>query len=350
MKIPNSVYFSVAGLLLGGFYLSRTAFSLPQTQAIRPPAQQAFVHAIAGVGIVESKEKNVRIAPFYPGRVATVWAKENDSVCSGCPLYRLDTQQLESELSTQNAVISSSQAVLRRLERAPRPEDLPPLQAQVAAQQARVARLAEHVQRLSGVDDPRSVSQDTLSDQRHELAEAQAVLRKSQADLARLKAGTWQYELEEARQQLRVAQQRAQELRVSIGQATVTAPFAGRVLQVNVRPGEYVTPGGPEPTVLLGRSGKLQVRVDIDEVNASLVRPGQAAVAYLKGSSGQRFPLKFVRIEPYMTPKRSLTGDTAERNDVRVLQVIYEFDAPKFPVYVGQQVTVYLNRQPGGVS
>jgi hypothetical protein len=30
--------------------------------------------------------------------------------------------------------------------------------------------------------------------------------------------------------------------------------------------------------------------------------------------------------------------------DTRVLQVIYEFQLPAFPVYVGQQVDVYIDR------
>jgi hypothetical protein len=55
-------------------------------------------------------------------------------------------------------------------------------------------------------------------------------------------------------------------------------------------------------------------------------------------------PLRFVRIEPYVVPKRSLTGDSLERVDTRVLQIVYAFDRPAFPVYVGQQVDVFIQR------
>jgi len=55
-------------------------------------------------------------------------------------------------------------------------------------------------------------------------------------------------------------------------------------------------------------------------------------------------PLTFVRIEPFVTPKKSLTGSSSERVDTRVLQVIYRFAAgsggPK--TYVGQQVDVFI--------
>jgi hypothetical protein len=85
------------------------------------------------------------------------------------------------------------------------------------------------------------------------------------------------------------------------------------------------------------------VRVDIDETNAPRIRPGSKAVAHLKGDSTKCFPLLFLRIDPYVVPKRNLTGDNTERVDVRVLQVIYRFQPPAFRVYVGQQVDVFID-------
>jgi HlyD family secretion protein len=70
-------------------------------------------------------------------------------------------------------------------------------------------------------------------------------------------------------------------------------------------------------------------------------------VAYLKGSSRRTIPLAFVRIEPYIVPKKSLTGDNTERVDTRVLQIIYHFAPPAFPVYAGQQVDVFIERAAG---
>jgi len=126
--------------------------------------------------------------------------------------------------------------------------------------------------------------------------------------------------------------------------ATIKAPFAGEVLQVNTRQGEFVSLDPRNPPVILGHTGPLQVRVDVDESQASNVRPNQPAVAYLKGDPSKHFPMRFVRIEPMMVPKTSLTGSSMERVDVRVLQLIYAFDPPSFPVYVGQQLDVYMTR------
>jgi hypothetical protein len=62
-----------------------------------------------------------------------------------------------------------------------------------------------------------------------------------------------------------------------------------------------------------------------------------------RGSLQERYPLEFVRVEPFVVPKKSLTGDNTERVDTRVLQVIYECDpADRPPLFVGQQMEVFI--------
>lgn len=69
------------------------------------------------------------------------------------------------------------------------------------------------------------------------------------------------------------------------------------------------------------------MRVDIDENDAWRFRPGAPALAYVRGNPDLKTPLRFERFEPYVIPKQSLTGDTTERVDTRVLQVIYSLRA-----------------------
>jgi ABC-type multidrug transport system ATPase subunit len=71
--------------------------------------------------------------------------------------------------------------------------------------------------------------------------------------------------------------------------------------------------------------------------------PERELTAFRKGTRENPIPLTFVRVEPYILPKKSLTGESTERVDTRVLQVIYTFDMPKTPVYVGQQMDVFID-------
>jgi HlyD family secretion protein len=95
--------------------------------------------------------------------------------------------------------------------------------------------------------------------------------------------------------------------------------------------------------IVMGDVKRLHVRVDIDENDLPMFERGAEAIATLKGKPQVRFPLRFVKVEPYVVPKRSLTGDNTERVDTRVLQVIYALpDERPVPVFVGQQMDVFL--------
>ena len=124
----------------------------------------------------------------------------------------------------------------------------------------------------------------------------------------------------------------------------------GEVLQVKVRAGEYAPAAAMQnPLMLIGSVETLQLRVDIDENDAWRVRPGAAAKASLRGNSSISTGLTFLRFEPYIVPKRSLTGESTERVDTRVLQILFSFPRGTIPVYVGQLMDVFIEA-PEGVS
>jgi hypothetical protein len=116
------------------------------------------------------------------------------------------------------------------------------------------------------------------------------------------------------------------------------------VLQVNVREGEFVGAPPSQALVVLGDCHKrVHVRVDIDEHDIPRFKKEAPAQASLRGTPQVKYPLKYLRVEPYVIPKKSLTGDNTERVDTRVLQVIYELDTTDRPIYVGQQLDVFIN-------
>ena len=117
----------------------------------------------------------------------------------------------------------------------------------------------------------------------------------------------------------------------------------GDILQLNIHVGEYAQ-GGPlaKPLILFGNVEGLHVRTDVDEHDAWKVRADAAAYATVRGNSDTRMPLQFVRFEPYVVPKRWLTGGSTERVDTRVLQVLYRFTRETLSIYVGQQMDVFI--------
>src|SRR5687768_12380842 len=99
-----------------------------------------------------------------------------------------------------------------------------------------------------------------------------------------------------------------------------------------------------------GSTESLHIRVDIDEQDIGRYRAGIPGVAMPRGFPDLKYNLRFKRIEPFVVPKRSLTGDNTERVDTRVLQVIYEIEKNEQPLYVGQQVDVFFKLSPPSKS
>jgi hypothetical protein len=90
----------------------------------------------------------------------------------------------------------------------------------------------------------------------------------------------------------------------------------------------------------------LNIRVDVDEHEAWRVHPEAKATANVRGNANLKTRLSFVRFEPFVVPKKSLTGDSTERVDTRVLQVIYRVEDDSLPLFVGQQMDVFIQAPP----
>jgi multidrug resistance efflux pump len=126
----------------------------------------------------------------------------------------------------------------------------------------------------------------------------------------------------------------------------VRAPTTATVLQVNTRVGQFATagpgPGSQDPLIVMGQTNPLHVRIDIDENEIERVEAGAAATVSPRGNAGRRVQATFVRAEPLVRPKRSLTNSAQERVDVRVLQLVYALPADAGSFFVGQQVDAYI--------
>ena len=326
----------------------------PGTKPVSEPPRSRFERSLAGAGIIEAAGRNLVLAPPVSGQVAKVHVRENDRVRAGDPVYSIDDREQRARLETAGADIARAESSIlaaraeisfqRAAERS--------AESNIAAFEAELADLDHALERDRILRDKGVVPerQAFRSEKNRDAARARLEQAEAQLTQARAQSDIIETRVREAESNLAYLKARKQEIEVAIEKLTVRAPMTGRVLQINIRAGEFVSTTQPLPPVLFGETDRLQVRVDVDEFNASRVEPGSAATASLKGDSGKTFPLEFVRIDPYIQPKRSLTGDNTERVDVRVLQVIYSFARPAFPVYVGQQVDVFIDDDGAFVS
>jgi multidrug efflux pump subunit AcrA (membrane-fusion protein) len=296
------------------------AYSVVRTQPRRaptdppaPPAMSDFKETVAASGLIEASTENIWVGTPLAGVVTRVFVTAGQHVGGGDPLFELDTRQLRAELAVRQQAVLVARARARVVE-------------------ARIADLQRQLDFAEQVKDRRAISAEELTRRRSAVETASA-------------------ELEEVRSEIPAAESQVQSVHVDLERSIVRAALAADVLQVKVRVGEFAPAAATvSPLILLGRSKPLHVRVDVDEHEAWRVPEGAHAMGHVRGNAALKAPLQFVRFEPFVVPKRSLTGDSTERVDTRVLQIIYRVEGDDVPLLVGQQLDVFIDaaRQGGG--
>jgi len=298
-------FIGVVAAALATYSIARTHHRWESTDPPAPPPVSDFRNTVAAVGLVEASTENVSVGSPLAGVVARVFVAAGQAVKRGDPLFQLDLRHLHADLKVRQEAVALTRT-----------------RARVAS--AHLEDLKRQLEFAERVIDKRAVSAEEVTRRRSAVETAEA-------------------ELEEAKAQVAAAESQAHAVGVEIERSTIRAPFDAEVLQLKLRVGEFAPAAlTATPLILLGRSKPLHVRVDVDEHEAWRVRPDSPAVGLLRGNAELKTPLRFVRFEPFVIPKKSLTGDSTERVDTRVLQVIYRVDRDDLPLFVGQQLDVFI--------
>lgn len=296
---------AIAGFLFASYTVVSGSKPTPTAPAAVEPASAPFNAFIAGAGIVEAKSQNIAIGTPLPGIVTVLSVKVGDNVKVGDPLFSLDDREYRAALIVKQA-------------------DLEKAKADVIVAEASLADAKSLFKIAEAVTDRRAISAEEVLKRRNAVLVAKAKLESAYAVVKQTKAGV-------------------KETEATLERLVVRAPVDSEVLQVSVRLGEYAQTGALNtPLMVLGNLDQFHVRVDIDENDAWRFDKTSKAVAYLRGNKKFKAELTLAYVEPYVIPKKSLTGDSTERVDTRVLQALYSFDQDHIPVYVGQQMDVFI--------
>src|SRR6266498_1718624 len=305
MKKSVLLLIALAALTFGIVSVVRSQPKREPTTPPSPPPTSPYTHTVAAVGLVESSTENIAIGTPLADIVSEVLVTVGQTVKAGDPLFKLDDRQRFPDLAARQAELHVAES--RRKVNAAGLEDL-----------TRQLEFAENL------PDKSAISAEELT------------RRRSAVETARAR-------LEEATAQVALATAQIKMIETQIERSTVRACVDGEVLQVKIHPGEFAPAGvTPAPLVLLGRLKPRHVRVDVDEHEAWRVRPGAKAIAAVRGNANLKAGLTVVRFEPFVIPKKSLTGDNTERVDTRVLQVIYRIEDDDLPLFAGQQMDVSI--------
>ena len=281
-----------AGVILGIVVAIQGAQHVVPASPVARPAHSPYGIFVAGAGIIEASSENIAIGTTVGGVVARIYVQIGSQVKAGAPLFTLDDRTHRAEIALRESSVKVAEAQL--------------------------ADARDELAFNENISDKAAVSAEDTNKRRNTVRIAEAQLAQAKVQLA--SAVT------------------------ELDKLTVCAPVDGEVLQLKVHLGEYAPAGVlGTPLIMLGSVDPLHVRVDVDEDDAWRIRSGAVATGCLRGNKDISTPLKFVRFEPYVLPKRSLTGDSTERVDTRVLQVVFSFKRGDLPLFVGQQMDVFID-------
>lgn len=315
MRIPILPIIAVGSL---AWAVSSVVSSQPRREVTEPPVmppRTSFERTIAAIGLVEPSSESIALGSHRNGVVEKVLVMLGDEVKAGQGLIKLDTRDLEAELEVGRAMVVEAEAKV----------------AVAKAEETQARRKFEFAEKLK---DSRAISEEERTQRETALAMVTAQVGSAEAACLLAKA------------RLRLTD-------TEIERSVVTAPIEGTILQVKVRAGEFVSAAvaGSAPWMTLGQTKVLHVRADVDEHEAWRVNAGARARAHVRGNPALKVELEFVRFEPLVVPKKSLTGDATERVDTRVLQVIYRVvGAMPKRLFIGQQMDVFVEASESQVA
>ena len=342
-------------LVSGRQGMAATAQAPTETAVVRRDTLQVTVE---GTGSL-APHAEIQLAFLSGGQVAQVLVEEGQVVEPGQPLVRLETDELEMDVTRSQASLASAQGQLAQLLAPLRPQEVAAQEANLAAAQGQLsAAVANRDQVTAGASEPeiaaaqaevataemeyRSAlrthdSIDKKDEDRREQANydlwaadialeaaqtqldvllagadadevraaqadvAAAVAQRdaAQAELDLLLAGATEEQIQSAEAAVDQARVALDQARLQLERATLTAPMAGTVTALDAEIGERVNPG--QPVVVLSDLTALEVEVNLDETDVAHVAVGQEARVGVDAFSGADLPGEVAYVAPKAT-------------------------------------------------
>ena len=197
------------------------------------------------------------IAAKITANILEVRVHAGDRVQAGQTLIVLDRRDLEASLRRAEAAGAEAGSAVTETESA------------IASALATVDLARVTHKRFQDLLAKASVSQQEFDESQARLKSAEAALEMAVSKRRQVEARRSQAEAEVAA------------TRVTLGYATLAAPFAGLVTERNADPGSLATPG--VPLLTFEREGNLRLEASIDESRLGVVQAGDSVAVELDG-------------------------------------------------------------------
>lgn len=280
-------------------------------------------------------------------RIAEVLVQEGAKVTRGQVLARLDTRRLEPQTATAQAGVEAQQAVVDKLHRGNRPQEIAQAYATVASARADQVNAQQQWARLTALTTlttGRAISEQDLESAKAAMDSAQAHLVVAQKSLDLSKIGPRKEDIAQGEAQLRANQSELQLLRRQLADSELVAPSDAIVRSRLLEPGEMSSP--QRPVLNLALTDPKWVRAYVSEPDLGKIHSGMRASITTDSFPGRALSgwVGFIASVAEFTPK---SVQTEELRSSLVYEVRVFVEDPQDEMRLGMPATVLLELDPG---
>jgi HlyD family secretion protein len=229
-------------------------------------------------GAIEARA--VQVGSLVGGRVSAVHVQEGDAVTAGQPIVSFETELVDAQVREQDARIAQARAGLDKARAGARQEEIGRARAEHDNAEADRRRL--DTLRAQGI----------VAAQQYDAAATRA--RRTLETLRQLERGNRREDVQAAEAAVSGEEQRLSYLQRQRRETQVTAPAAGVVQSIDLRPGDLVAPNRAVASIL--EPDQLWVRVYVPEPRLAGVTVGQQAGVEIDGAPGRSFHGRVIEI------------------------------------------------------
>ena len=296
--------------------------------------------SVVAFGLVDVDGGEVRLSTQVPGKVIDVSVSDGARVKAGDPLLRLRSVLAEERVAQAKTAVTQATLKLQVANRSPKVyvERIKEQQQAIIAVQELRDGIKDAIEELERQSDE-ALIESRLKAEKHRLNGAAAKLLAEKSKLEQIKLMNPAEEIELAEADLAKAKSAQAEAREFLDQHTLLAPESGVVLRVMISKGQ-VLGNLMQPAILFRPDRKVILRCEVNQEFVDRLKVGSRAEVFADKLDGSKWRGKVTRLSDWIAPRRSQLDEPFEKNDVRTMEAIVEFDGKPPTLRQGQRLRV----------
>jgi HlyD family secretion protein len=279
-------------------------------------------------GVVQAVRKT-NISPKDSGKITALYIDEGDQVKAGQLIARMDSEQVQAQVSQFQAELARAKASLSEKLAGNRAEDIAKARADVKKNEAalvqaqsRLELAAVRVDRRRVPVEEGAVSRDSLdealTEQRNaqdNLDQARASLAVARQELTRQLNGSRPEEIAQAEAEVNRAAAQLQFYQSQLSETQVRAPFSGIITRRFAQEGDFVTPttsasatDGATSTSIAELSSGLEIEAKVPEASIAKIKNGQKVEVTSDAYPNEKFEGQVRLIAPRAVDESNVTS------------------------------------------